>query len=57
VRGPSHFAKKGKTLVLNAAEARMLLDSIDATTPVGLRDRALSRSWSIASPASARPSG
>ncbi|WP_421381060.1 tyrosine-type recombinase/integrase (plasmid) [Paraburkholderia sp. DD10] len=41
VRGPSHTAKKGKTPVLDAAEARQLLDSIDVTTPIGLRDRAL----------------
>jgi integrase len=41
VRGPSHTAKKGKTPVLEAAEARLLLDSIDVTTPAGLRDRAL----------------
>ncbi len=55
VRGPKHVVKKGKTPVLNPAEARALLDSIpvrkivrlaDGTeqdTPhiVGLRDRAL----------------
>ncbi|MFM0086914.1 tyrosine-type recombinase/integrase [Paraburkholderia sediminicola] len=41
VRGPSHTAKKGKTPVLEATEARQLLDSIDVTTPAGLRDRAL----------------
>ena len=41
VRGPRHSALKGKTPVLDAAEARQLLDSIDATTPAGLRDRAL----------------
>ncbi|WP_167528669.1 tyrosine-type recombinase/integrase [Paraburkholderia azotifigens] len=41
VRGPSHSAKQGKTPVLDASEARQLLDSIDVTTPVGLRDRAL----------------
>ena len=33
--------KRGKTPVLDPAEARTLLDSIDVTTPVGLRDRAL----------------
>ena len=33
--------RKGKTPVLEPAEARALLDSIDATTLVGLRDRAL----------------
>ena len=41
VRGPSHTAKKGRTPVLEATEARQLLDSIDVTTPAGLRDRAL----------------
>ena len=34
-------ARSGKTPVLEATEARQLLDSIDVTTPVGLRDRAL----------------
>jgi len=41
VRGPKHSMKKGKTPVLTADEARTLLDAIDATTVVGLRDRAL----------------
>jgi site-specific recombinase XerD len=41
VRGPRHSAVKGKTPVLDAAEARQLLDSIDVTSPAGLRDRAL----------------
>jgi site-specific recombinase XerC len=41
VRGPSHSTKKGKTPVLDATEARQLLDAIDVTTPIGLRDRAL----------------
>ncbi len=41
VRGPSHSAKQGKTPVLDPAEARQLLDSIDVSTPIGLRDRAL----------------
>jgi site-specific recombinase XerD len=41
VRGPTHTAKKGKTPVLDPSEARQLLDSIDVSTPVGLRDRAL----------------
>jgi site-specific recombinase XerD len=41
VRGPSHTTKTGKTPVLDAAEARQLLDSIDVSTPIGLRDRAL----------------
>lgn len=41
VRGPRHVVKKGKTPVLSAGEARQLLDSIDASTVAGLRDRAL----------------
>jgi site-specific recombinase XerD len=41
VRGPKHVVKKGKTPVLTAAEARQLLDSIDVSSVVGLRDRAL----------------
>ncbi|MEK4035847.1 tyrosine-type recombinase/integrase [Methylocystis sp. IM2] len=41
VRGPKHVVKVGKTPVLDPSEARALLDSIDVTTPVGLRDRAL----------------
>jgi integrase len=40
VRGPKHVVKVGKTPVLDAEEARTLLDSIDVTTPAGLRDRA-----------------
>jgi site-specific recombinase XerD len=41
VRGPKHVVRKGKTPVLSTAEARQLLDSIDASTIVGLRDRAI----------------
>jgi site-specific recombinase XerD len=41
VRGPRHVVRVGKTPVLEPAEARALLDSIDASTPAGLRDRAL----------------
>ena len=41
VRGPRHVVKSGKTPVLEPAEARQLLDSIDTSTPAGLRDRAL----------------
>ncbi len=41
VRGPKYVVKKGKTPVLNADEARALLDAIDVTTLIGLRDRAL----------------
>lgn len=41
VRGPKHVVKKGKTPVLAGDEARMLLNSIDSGSVVGLRDRAL----------------
>jgi len=41
VRGPKHVVKRGKTPVLKAEEARQLLDSIDISSIVGLRDRAL----------------
>jgi site-specific recombinase XerD len=41
VRGPRHSVKKGKTPVLSAEEARALLDRIDTSTTIGLRDRAL----------------
>lgn len=41
VRGPKHVVKRGKTPVLTADEARRLLDAIDVSTVIGLRDRAL----------------
>jgi site-specific recombinase XerC len=41
VRGPKHVVKRGKTPVLTEDQARRLLESIDATTLVGLHDRAL----------------
>ena len=41
VRGPSHVVRQGKTPVLDATEARTLLNSIDVKTAIGLRDRAL----------------
>lgn len=41
VKGPKHVVKKGKTPVLSPDEARDLLDSIDISSPIGLRDRAL----------------
>ena len=41
VRGPKHVVKRGKTPVLRPDEARELIDSIDVSTPAGLRDRAL----------------
>ena len=40
VRGPRHVVKAGKTPVLSAKETRALLDDIDVSTLVGLRDRA-----------------
>ncbi len=41
VHGVAHVAKTGKTPVLSGEDTRRLLDSIDVSTPVGLRDRAL----------------
>jgi site-specific recombinase XerD len=41
VRGPKYTTRRGKTPVLAADEARQLLDSIDTSSMVGLRDRAL----------------
>jgi site-specific recombinase XerD len=41
VRGPKYVVRTGKTPVLAAEEARQLLNSIDTSTVVGLRDRAL----------------
>src|SRR5271169_1704042 len=43
VRGPRHVVRRGKTPVLDPAEARQLLDVIDTGTVIGLRDRALTR--------------
>jgi site-specific recombinase XerC len=40
VRGPRHVVKRGRTPVLDRAEARRLLDGIGTETPIGLRDRA-----------------
>jgi integrase len=41
VRGPKHVIKRGKTPVLTTDQARLLIESIDTSTLVGLRDRAL----------------
>ena len=41
VRGPRHVVTCGQTPVLDPAEARALLDSIDTGKIAGLRDRAL----------------
>jgi site-specific recombinase XerC len=40
VRGPRHVVKRGKTPVLDRAQARALLEGIDTGTLIGLRDRA-----------------
>lgn len=41
VKGPTHVVRKGKTPVLFEKEARDLLNSIDTTELIGLRDRAI----------------
>ena len=41
VRGPRHSVTKGSTPVISSAEARELLDGMDETSVVRLRDRAL----------------
>jgi len=41
VRGPKHVVKRGKTPVLEPEETRRLIDAIDVSMIVGLRDRAL----------------
>jgi integrase/recombinase XerD len=41
VRGPKHVVKRGKTPVLTEDQARRLIESINISTVVGLRDRAL----------------
>lgn len=41
VRGPKYVIKRGKTPVLSSADARLLLDNIDTSHVVGLRDRAI----------------
>jgi integrase/recombinase XerD len=41
VRGPTYVIKKGKIPVLDTAQTRALLESIETVTIVGLRDRAL----------------
>ncbi|MGE0705738.1 MAG: tyrosine-type recombinase/integrase [Vicinamibacterales bacterium] len=41
VRGPKYVVKRGKTPVLTADQARQLLDAIDTSDIIGLRDRAL----------------
>ena len=41
VRGPKQIILTGKTPILTGPEARELFESIDLSTPIGLRDRAL----------------
>jgi site-specific recombinase XerD len=41
VRGPKYVVKRGKTPVLTADQARLLLDSIKTDSIIGLRDRAI----------------
>jgi site-specific recombinase XerD len=41
VRGPRHIVRRGKTPVLDPLEARQLIDAINISTVIGLRDRAL----------------
>ncbi len=41
VRGPRYSVKRGKTTVLSAEEVKTLLDSIETSTAIGQRDRAL----------------
>ena len=41
VRGPRHIVRRGKTPLLDPQKARRLIDAIDETTIIGLRDRAL----------------
>jgi hypothetical protein len=39
IRGPKHVGKKSTTPVLDGDEARWLLENVDTSTIVGLRDR------------------
>jgi integrase/recombinase XerC len=41
VRGPRYSVRKGKTPILSPVEARQLLESIDISTLIGLRNRAI----------------
>ena len=41
VKGPKVVIRKGKTPIVSAIEARLMLDAIDTSTLAGLRDRAL----------------
>ncbi|MDF0490958.1 tyrosine-type recombinase/integrase [Sphingomonas sp. H39-1-10] len=41
VRGPAHSVRTGRTPVLDTRETRALLDAVDVSAEIGLRDRAL----------------
>lgn len=41
VKSPRHIVRKGRTPVLEPSEARQLIQAIDTSSPIGLRDRAL----------------
>ena len=41
VRGPRYSVRKGKTPLITVAEYRIIIESIEPTSAVGLRDRAL----------------
>lgn len=41
VRGPKQIVRTGKTPIMSGPEARELFESIDVSTPIGLRDRAI----------------
>lgn len=41
VRGPRHSVAEGKTPAIDARQARALLDSIDLSRPIGIRDRTI----------------
>ena len=50
VRGPKHVVKRGKTPVLDAEQARRLLDSIDTLNSPACGTERSSRSWCSVSP-------
>ena len=41
LRGPAHSVRTGRTPVLDTRETRALLDAVDVSAEIGLRDRAL----------------
>jgi site-specific recombinase XerD len=50
VRGLKYVVRRGKKPVLSAEEARKLLDSIETSTLIGIRDAPSSELWSTVSP-------